>query len=157
MATKKSSKHADSPLIAKNAKARHDYHVEDSVEAGMQLEGWEVKSLRQGRIQLKEGYVYVQNGQAYLSGVLISPLPTCCGTPDPTRTRKLLLHKKEIAWLTGATERKGYTLFPLRAYWKNNRAKLEVGLGKGKHLYDKRADKKRREWQVEQRRILKRG
>ena len=153
---KKGSKR-NASLIAENAKARHDYHLGERIEAGLQLDGWEVKSLRDRRVQLKEGYVYVERGEAYLDGVQISPLPTCSGTPNPRRTRKLLLHKKEISWLAGVRDRKGYTLLPLRLYWKNNRAKLEIGLAKGKQKHDKRAAVKKREWDIEKQRTLKRG
>ena len=153
--TKKKSASSAS-LIAENASARHDYHLGDRIEAGLSLDGWEVKSLRARRAQLKEGYVHIDRGEAYLHGVQISPLPTCSeDKPNPTRTRKLLLHKKEINWLAGARDRKGYTLLPLRLYWKNNRAKLEVGLAKGKQKHDKRADKRDRDWGRDKRRLLK--
>jgi SsrA-binding protein len=144
--------------IAENRKARHDYFIEDRYEAGLALEGWEVKSLRAGRAQLKEAYVYLRNGEAWLFGAHFSPLPSASThvQPDPTRTRKLLLHRHQIDQLVGAVERRGYTIVPLRLYWKQGRAKLEVGLAKGKKLHDKRATDKSRDWEREKQRLLKR-
>jgi len=143
--------------IAQNRKARHDYFIEARYEAGLALTGWEVKSLRAGRTQLKEGYVVIEGGEAYLVGAHFSPL-TSASThvrPDPTRPRKLLLHREEINKLIGAVERRGYTLVPLSLYWKKGRAKLEVGLARGKQLHDKRADLKARESEREMERALK--
>jgi SsrA-binding protein len=156
MGSKKNSK-APSSTIALNKKARHDYHIEERFEAGLALEGWEVKSLRAGRAQLKESYVIVRNGEIWLLGAHFSPLTTASTHvhPDPTRTRKLLLHGNEISKLIGAVERKGYTLVPLAMYWKGGRAKLEIALAKGKKAHDKRADIKERDWQREQHRLLK--
>lgn len=151
-AARRASKSAD---IARNAKAARDYFIEDRLEAGVALEGWEVKSLRERRLQMNEGHAYIRDNAAWLIGAHISPLPHCAGEPDPTRTRKLLLHKKEISRLVGATERKGYTLVPLRAYWRGNRVKIELGLGKGKREHDRRADTKKRDWEREKSRILK--
>ncbi len=145
------------PTIAENRKARHDYFIEDRYEAGIALEGWEVKSLRAGRAQLKEAYVYVRNGEAFLFGAHFSPL-TSASThvhPDPTRTRKLLLHRHQLDHLVGSVERRGYTLVPLELYWKAGRAKLEVGLAKGKKQHDKRATDKDRDWQRDKARLLK--
>ena len=144
-------------LIADNPQARRNYFIEDRFEAGLALEGWEVKSLRQKRLQLKEGYAYVKDGEVWLLGAHISPLPSSNAHPEPvpSRTRKLLLNKTEIRRLIGAVERKGYTLVPLKAYWKNNRAKVEIGVGKGKHVHDRRDAEKRRDWQREKRRLLK--
>ena len=144
--------------IALNKKARHEFHVEDNFEAGLVLEGWEVKSLRAGRAQLQEAYVYIKDAEAWLFGSHITPLPTASThiKPDATRTRKLLLHKSELNKLIGATERKGYTLVPLALYWKQGRAKLEIGLAKGKQSHDKRADEKSRDWNRDKQRILKR-
>ena len=144
--------------IALNKKARHEFHVEDNFEAGLALEGWEVKSLRAGRAQLQEAYVYIKDAEAWLFGSHITPLPTASThiKPDATRTRKLLLHKSELNKLIGATERKGYTLVPLALYWKQGRAKLEIGLAKGKQSHDKRADEKSRDWNRDKQRILKR-
>ena len=146
-------------LIAKNRKAWHDYFIEQKFEAGLALTGWEVKSLRAGRAQLKESYVIVMHGEIYLLGAHFSPL-TSASThvrPDPTRTRKLLLHREEINKLIGSVERKGYTLIPLELYWKHGRAKLEVALAKGKQLHDKRASIKERETKRETARALRRG
>ncbi len=143
--------------IAENRKARHDYFIEDRYEAGIALEGWEVKSLRAGRAQLKESYVYVKNGEAFLFGAHFSPL-TSASThvhPDPTRTRKLLLHRHQLDQLVGSVERRGYTVVPLQLYWKAGRAKLEIGLAKGKKQHDKRATDKDRDWQRDRARLLK--
>ena len=154
--TKKSDKPA-SNTIAQNRKAWHDYFIEDKYEAGLALEGWEVKSLRAGRVQLKESYVIVKDGQVYLFGAHISPLVSASTHvhPDPTRTRKLLLHAEEISRLIGSVERRGYTLVPLSLYWKRGKAKLEVGLAKGKQQHDKRATLKERESDREAQRALK--
>ncbi|MBT6278290.1 MAG: SsrA-binding protein SmpB [Chromatiales bacterium] len=145
--------------IAVNKKARHEYFLEQSFEAGIVLEGWEVKALREGRINLKEGYVTLRNGEAFLFGAHISPLLSASThiTPDPIRTRKLLLHRPEISRLIGAVERRGYTVVPTKIYWKRGRAKLEVALGKGKKQHDKRATERDRDWQREKSRILKAG
>lgn len=145
--------------IALNRKARHEYSIEDTYEAGIALEGWEVKSLRAGRIQLDQGYVFVKHGEAFLFGANITPLPTASThiNPDPQRTRKLLLHARELSKLIGSVERKGYTLVPLALYWHNNRVKLEIGLAKGKKLHDKRAAEKDRDWQRQKQRLNKRG
>jgi SsrA-binding protein len=135
--------------IAVNRKAHHDYSIEERYEAGIALQGWEVKSLRAGKIQLDQGYVILKDQEVWLIGAQISPLLTASTHvhPDPQRTRKLLLHDREISKLIGSVERKGYTLVPLKLYWKNNRVKLEIGLAKGKKLYDKRASEKERDWQ----------
>ncbi|NKC13634.1 MAG: SsrA-binding protein SmpB [Gammaproteobacteria bacterium] len=155
----KKSKSPSPATIAVNKKARHDYFLEQSLEAGLALEGWEVKSLREGRINLKEGYVILRGGEAYLFGAHISPLPSASThvNPDPVRTRKLLLHRPEISRLIGAVERRGYTVVPTRMYWKHGRAKLEVTLGKGKKQHDKRATERERDWQREKSRLLKAG
>ena len=146
-----------SDTIALNKKARHDYFIESNLECGLVLEGWEVKSLREGRVQLAESYVHLRDGVAWLFGAHNSPLPAASThiTPDPTRTRKLLLHRSELDRLTGAVERRGYTLVPLRLYWHKGRAKLDVGLAKGKKQHDKRAAEKDRDWQRQKARILK--
>ena len=143
--------------IALNKKARHDYLIEEEFEAGIALLGWEVKSLRDNRLQLAESYVLVKNGEAYLFGAHISPLKTASThiNPDPTRTRKLLLHRMELNRLIGAVERKGYTLVPLAMYWAHGLAKLKIGLGKGKKAYDKRASEKERDWNREKQRLLR--
>ena len=143
--------------IAVNKKARHDYFIEDTFEAGIALEGWEVKSLRARQAQLTESYVHVRDGEAWLFGAHISPLNTASThvRTDPTRTRKLLLHRLELDRLIGAVERKGYTLIPLNLHWTHGRAKLDIGLAKGKKQYDKRATQKDRDWQRQKARILK--
>ena len=143
--------------IALNKKARHEYFIEDRYEAGVALEGWEVKSLRAGKVNITEAYVTLKAAEAYLFGATITPLQTASThiRPDPTRTRKLLLHREELGKLIGLTERKGYTLVPLALYWKRGRAKLEIGLAKGKKLHDKRADAKERDWQRDKQRNFK--
>lgn len=143
--------------IAVNRKARHEYFIEDNFEAGMVLQGWEVKSLREGRVQLDQSYVLIKDGEAWLFGGMITPLKTVSThfEPDPLRTRKLLLHQRELNKLVGSVERKGYTVIALKLYWKNNRVKLEIGLAKGKKLHDKRATEKDRDWKREKERLLK--
>lgn len=145
--------------IAANRKARHDFFVEETFEAGLALEGWEVKSLRDGRAQLKEAYVAIKDGEAWLLGAHISPLLSASThiKADPIRTRKLLLHRREIDHLTGAVERKGYTVVPLTLYWKNARAKLEIGLARGKKQHDKRITERDRDWNRQKARLLKHG
>ena len=145
------------PRIAENKKARFDYSIEDTLEAGVALEGWEVKSLREGRAQLTEAYVHLRDGEAWLLGAHITPLGTVSTHvhPDPTRTRKLLLHRHELDRLVGAVERKGYTLVPLNLHWRKGRAKLDIGLAKGKKSHDKRATVKERDWKRQKARILK--
>lgn len=146
-------------LIADNPRAKHDFFITEEYEAGLALKGWEVKSLRQKRISLKEGYAYVKDGEAWLIGAHISPLVSCGhhNMAEAKRTRKLLLNKHEIDKLIHARQRLGYTLVALTAYWKNNRVKIKLGLGKGKKARDKRADEKKRNWLREKQRILKRG
>ncbi len=143
--------------IATNRKAHHDYLIEDRFEAGLMLQGWEVKSLRAGRAQLKDSYVIIRSGEAWLLNAHISPLSTVSTHihPDPERSRKLLLHARELCFLAGAVQRKGYTLVPLALYWKKNRAKVEFALAKGKKLYDKRETEKRRDWEREKSRLIK--
>ena len=155
MSTKK--KDDTSSTIALNKKARHDFFIEDRFEAGLVLEGWEVKSLRAGRANLTESYVIVKDGEAWLLGATISPLPTASTHihPDSTRTRKLLLHREELDKLIGAVERKGYTLIALSMFWKRGRAKVDVGLARGKKQHDKRATEKDREWQRDKQRLMK--
>ena len=148
---------AKSSTIALNKKARHNYTLEDRFEAGLALEGWEVKSLRAGKVQMVESYVLLKDNEAWLFGCLITPLLSASTHihPDPRRTRKLLLHRDEIDRLVGAVERKGYSLIPTALYWKKGRAKLEIALAKGKKEHDRRADIKERDWQRDKRRILK--
>jgi len=143
--------------VGVNRKARHEYQLEDKFEAGLCLLGWEVKSLRAGRLNLTESYIMLKAGEAYLFGCNISPLPTASThiSPDPTRTRKLLLHRQQLARLVGAVERKGYTVVPLRLYFTRGKAKLEIALAKGKQLHDKRASDKERDWQRDKQRVLK--
>ena len=143
--------------IADNKKAFHDYFIEDKFEAGLVLEGWEVKAIRAARVQLKEAYVVVKSGQVYLIGCHISPLLAASTHiyPDPTRSRKLLLHAAEINKLIGKTERAGFTLVPLNMHYSKGRIKLDIGLAKGKKEFDKRATVKEREWQREKQRIVR--
>jgi len=157
MVNKKTKSKSSSSTIALNKKARHDYFIEDRFEAGLVLQGWEVKSLREGRAQLSESYIVVKNGEAWLFGFHVSPLLSASShvTPDPTRTRKLLLHRRELDKLIGAVERKGYTLIPLALYWKKGLAKLEVALARGKQSHDKRAADKDREWSLSKQRLLR--
>ena len=144
-------------LIAENRKARFEYFIEERYEAGLVLQGWEVKAMRAGRAQLAEAYVFVRDEEAFLFGAHISPLNSASShvLADPTRTRKLLLNARELSGLIGSVERKGYTLVPLELYWKNGRAKLAVGLAKGKKQHDKRAVEKDRDWQRNKARIMR--
>ena len=157
MGKKKSSQKSSSSTIALNKKARHNYFIEDRFEAGIALQGWEVKSLREGRVQLTESYVILQNGEAWLFGLHISPLISASThiTPDPTRSRKLLLHRRELDKLIGAVERKGYALVATALYWKRGRAKLEIALARGKQSHDKRATEKDQEWTRSKQRLLR--
>ena len=156
MARKKSD--ASSTIVV-NKKARFDYFIEETFECGLELRGWEVKSLRDKRVQLKEAYVVMKDGEAWLIGAHVTPLPTVSThlAPDPVRTRRLLLHRREIDRLSGAVDREGYTVVPLKLYWKQGRAKLEIGLAKGKKQHDKRATSRERDWQREKARFMKRG
>jgi SsrA-binding protein len=148
-----------SRLIAENRRARFDYFIEERYEAGLALEGWEVKAMRAGRAQLAEAYVYLRGGEAFLIGAHLTPLRTASThvPADPVRTRKLLLNYSELQGLIGAVERRGYTIVPLELYWKNGRAKLQIGLAKGKKQHDKRAVEKDRDWQRNKARLLRRG
>jgi SsrA-binding protein len=143
--------------IAENKKAFHDYFIEEKLEAGLVLEGWEVKSIRAGRTQLKEAYVIVKDGEVWLLGCHISPLTTASThvKPDPVRTRKLLLHEREIAKLIGKVERAGYALVPLNMHFAKGRVKLEIGLAKGKKQYDKRESEKQKDWEREKARLMR--
>lgn len=143
--------------IAQNKKAFHDYFIEEKYEAGMVLDGWEVKSIRAGRTNLKEAYVIIRGGELYLLGCHISPLPTASThiNPDPVRTRKLLLHAEEIHRLIGKVERAGFTLVPLDMHFVRGRIKLEIGLAKGKKQHDKRETEKEKDWQREKQRLLR--
>lgn len=156
----KSGKAAAEPRpIADNRKARFDYFIEEHIEAGIALTGWEVKSLRAGRANITESYAIFRDGEAWLLGAHITPLPSASThvQADPTRTRKLLLHRKEIDRLVGAVERQGYTVVPLSMYWQKGRAKLRLGLAKGKKDHDKRATQKDRDWQRQKGRLMRRG
>ncbi len=143
--------------IVQNKKATHDYFIEERFEAGLALEGWEVKAIRAGRVQLKEGYVVIRDAELYLIGAHITPLPEASThvKPDPLRSRKLLMHAGEIAKLIGKVERAGYTLVPLDLHYTKGRVKATIGLAKGKRQYDKRATEREREWQRERQRIMK--
>jgi SsrA-binding protein len=143
--------------IVENRKASHDYFIEERYEAGLALEGWEVKAIRGGRAQLKEAYVVVRGQEVFLIGAHISPLPTASThiNPDPTRTRKLLLHQEEIRRLIGKVEQAGYTLVPLDLHYAKGRIKLEIGLAKGKKQHDKRASEKEKEWNREKQRLMR--
>lgn len=143
--------------IALNKKARHDYSIEKNYEAGLVLEGWEVKSIRDGRVQMTDTYIIVKGNEIFWVGGQITALLTASShvNPEPTRARKLLMHRYEIDKLVGAVDRKGYTLVPLKMYWSKGNVKLEIGLAKGKQLHDKRADEKDRDWNRDKARILK--
>lgn len=153
-----SKKQGDSS-IALNRKAGFEYFIEDQYEAGLVLQGWEVKSLRAGKINLSDAHVIIKYGEAFLLGAQIQPLPTASthAIPDPTRTRKLLLHRKELNSLIGSVERQGYTIVPLSMYWKKNSIKLKIALAKGKKEHDKRGSIKDREWQRDRSRIMKKN
>lgn len=143
--------------IVDNRKAFHDYFIEERYEAGLALEGWEVKAIRAGRAQIAEGYVMVRGGELFLIGAHISPLLAASThvKPDPTRTRKLLLRTEEIRRLVGKVEQRGFTLVPLNLHYSKGRIKLEMGLGRGKLKHDKRADQREREWNREKQRLLR--
>jgi SsrA-binding protein len=143
--------------IVENRKAFHDYFVEERYEAGIALEGWEVKAIRAGRVQIKEAYVVLKDGEVFLVGAHVSPLATASThvRPDPVRTRKLLLRAEEIRRLIGRVERAGYALVPLDLHYSRGRIKLEIGLARGKKQYDKRAAEREREWNRERQRLLR--
>jgi SsrA-binding protein len=148
---------AERPTIATNRKAHHDYFLEERFEAGLVLQGWEVKSLRAARVQLNDSYVLLKNGEAWLFNAHLSPLSTVSTHihADPVRNRKLLLKQRELSRLFGAVQREGYTVIPLALYWKKNYAKLEIALAKGKKQYDKRETEKRRDWDRQKQQLLK--
>jgi len=143
--------------IIDNRKAFHDYFIEDRFEAGLVLEGWEVKSIRDGRVQLKESHIIVRDAELFIIGMHVSPLPTASTHihPDSTRTRKLLLNAEEISKLIGKVEQRGYTLVPLNLHYKNGRIKLDMALARGKKLHDKRDTSRERDWLREKDRIMK--
>ncbi|MEM1230862.1 MAG: SsrA-binding protein SmpB [Pseudomonadota bacterium] len=146
-------------LIAQNKRARHDYLLEDTFEAGLVLLGWEVKALREGKVQMVDSYVLLRNGEAWLLGVNITPLVSASThvVAEPQRTRKLLLHSREIAKLFSATQADGYTCVATRLYWKENRVKCELALGKGKKQHDKRQTERNRDWDRQKQRLMKHG
>lgn len=154
--TKKKVK-PNSNTIALNKRARHDYFIEDEIEAGLELQGWEVKSIRAGKANISDSYVIFKNGEAFLFGTSIQPLNVASThiVCDPTRTRKLLLNKRELASLFGKANRDGFTIVALSLYWKSAWAKVKIGLAKGKKQQDKRDDIKEREWKVTKDRIMK--
>jgi SsrA-binding protein len=145
--------------IAVNKRARFEYHIEARFDAGIALEGWEVKALREARVQFADSYILLKDNEAFLFGCLINPLPTVSThvTPDPTRTRKLLLHRRELDRLFGAVERKGFAWIPTALYWSRGKVKVEIGLAKGKRQHDKRKVSKDRDWERQKARIMKRG
>jgi SsrA-binding protein len=154
---KPAKKKQPSSTIALNKKAKHDYFIEEKYEAGVVLLGWEVKSLRAGKVQVRDSYVLIKDSEAFIIGCLITPLPTASThiTPEPQRTRKLLLHRKELNRLIGAVERKGYTIVVTALYWKQGKVKAELGMAKGKQEHDKRQTLKEQDWQREKQRTLK--
>jgi SsrA-binding protein len=153
----KEKKDSGNSTIALNKRARHEYHIDERYEAGLALQGWEVKSLRAGRINFGDSYALIKGGELYLFGASIPPLISASThvVADDRRTRKLLLHRAEIDKLIGAVERKGYTLVPTAMYWKHNRVKVEIGLAKGKQDHDKRAAEKERDWNREKGRVMR--
>jgi SsrA-binding protein len=154
---KSSDKKNGGGTIAQNKRARHEYHIDEHYEAGVALEGWEVKSLRAGRINLGDAYAIVKGGEIFLSGASIPPLISASThvIANDRRTRKLLLHREEIDKLIGAIERKGYTLVPLSMYWKNNRVKIDLGVARGKQEHDKRDAEKEKDWGREKQRTMR--
>ena len=157
MAKHKSKKKPGTSTIALNKKARHEYSIQDKYEAGVELQGWEVKSMRAGKINLSDAYVIIQSGQAYLLGCSITPLHAASTHVfcDPERSRRLLLNRRELDSLQGYVERKGYALVATALYWKGPWAKCEIGVGKGKKDHDKREDDKKRDWEREKSRVMK--
>ncbi|TAL82784.1 MAG: SsrA-binding protein SmpB [Rhodanobacter sp.] len=157
MAKTKDKKSAAGSTIALNKRARFEYHIDQRFEAGVALQGWELKSLRAGRINFGDSYAIVNNNEIFLVGTSIPPLISASShvVADNRRTRKLLLHRKEIDQLVGAVERKGYTLVPTAMYWKNGRVKVEIGLARGKQEHDKRNTEKQRDWQIEKQRTMR--
>jgi len=158
MAKKPKNKQTDSS-IAQNKRARHDYHIVEKFEAGLALQGWEVKSLRAGKAQLTDSYVFLKNGEAFLIGAHITPLNTVSThyVTDPTRTRKLLLHEKELSRLFNGVNQKGYTCVATALYWKRHLVKCEIALAKGKQSHDKRESEKDRDWKRQKERLMRHG
>lgn len=157
MASKSKKKKPGSNTIAQNRRARFDFHIEEKMEAGLALQGWEVKSLREGKGQLTDSYVIFKNGEAWLLGSQIQPLLSASThfVTDPTRTRKLLLHRKEISRLQDATEQKGHTIVALSLYWKQHMVKCEIAIAKGKKMHDKRDTEKQRDWDRQKSRVMR--
>ena len=155
-ASRSRSKKSGSHVIAENRRARHEYFVEDTLEAGLVLQGWEIKSMRSGQARIAESYISLRRGECWLIGSHIQPLPNAAHlATDPTRMRKLLLHRKEIARLQGTVQRQGYTLVPLSLYWKQGRAKLSLAIARGKMQHDRRQAVKERDWQRSRQRALR--
>ena len=157
--TGKGKKKDGSNTIARNKRARFEYHIEERIEAGLSLEGWEVKSLRDSRVQFADSYVLLKDNEAFLFGCRIDPLPTASKhiTPDPTRTRRLLMHRREIDRLTSLVDRKGFTVVPISMYWSRGKVKVEIGIATGKRQHDKRKVQKDRDWDRQKSRIMKHG
>ncbi|AAW86497.1 SsrA-binding protein SmpB [Aliivibrio fischeri] len=157
MAKKKSKDKAGSNTIAMNKQARHEYFIDDEIEAGIELQGWEVKSLRSGKVNIAESYVYVRDGEIFISGMTITPLQAASThvIANPTRIRKLLMSRKEIDNLIGRVNREGMTLVATTMYWVRSWAKIKVGVAKGKKLHDKRTDSKEKDWNRDKARIMK--
>lgn len=157
MAKKQKKAKMTSNTIALNKRARHEYHINDKFEAGVSLAGWEVKSIREGKVQITDGYVIMHQGEVWLMGAHITPLISVSThiVAEPTRNRKLLLHKKEIAKIFATIQQKGQTCVPLALYWKNNKVKCEIALVTGKQLHDKRATEKDRDWGRQKNRIVR--
>ncbi|WP_116963675.1 SsrA-binding protein SmpB [Fastidiosibacter lacustris] len=159
MAKTKSKSTATDNVIAKNKKAFHDYIIEERFEAGIVLQGWEVKSIRAGRVQLIDSHIHVKNNEAWLFNALITPLNSASThvVPAPSGTRKLLLHRREINKLLGKVDQKGYTVVPLCMYWQGSRVKLEIAIAKGKQLHDKRQASREHDWKREKERLFKKS
>ncbi|MBK2124297.1 SsrA-binding protein SmpB [Fangia hongkongensis] len=157
MAKTKKKPKATSNIIAKNKKAFHEYLIEDRMEAGIVLDGWEVKSIREGKVQITDSHIHIKNNEAWLFNANITPLHSASThvSPIADSTRKLLLHRKQIDNLMGKIEQKGYTIVPLSMYWKNSHVKLEIAIAKGKQLHDKRQASKEKDWQREKERLFK--
>ncbi|HNU10920.1 MAG TPA: SsrA-binding protein SmpB [Rubrivivax sp.] len=143
--------------IVENRRARHEYHIEETFEAGIVLEGWEIKAIRAGQVQLTDGYVHIRNGELFMVGCRINPLRSASThvQPEPDRTRKLLMHKDEIRRLIGKVEQRGYTLVPLNLHYKGGRVKVELALAKGKAMHDKRESEKKKDWEREKGRLMR--
>ena len=159
MGNAKKKAKAPSATIAQNRKARHEYHLEEHFEAGLVLEGWEVKSLRAGKGNLTEAYVLLKDGEAFLFGARFEPLITASThvNPDPVRSRKLLLHRRELGRIFGGVQKGGYTCVPVSLYWKKGFAKCDIALAKGKQKFDKRATEKERDWNRQKQRLMRQG